>query len=196
MIKSLVHKRSGSNRPARHRPSRKAPHVKRSSKAAKRRKRKRFRADGDGVCEIRDGVITWTLPRKLQSLNKLRGWRARYGDTKGWERELDGATIVFNDMSLGPGSGKRLRLEVVRLAPNAKFRLDKVNLFGGIKGLEDALVRLGFLVDDAEQWEDGPWPTQGVSSDKKYWTIVRLMSCQPESPLVVTQAELMPAALS
>lgn len=133
---------------------------------------------------MKDGVITWTLPRKLQSLNKLRGWRARHGDTKGWEREIDGATIIFNDMSLGPGSGRRLRLEVVRQAPNVRFKLDKVNLFGGIKGLEDALVRLNFLVDDSEIWEDGPWPTQTVSSDKKYWTVIRLLEPKPDAPLI------------
>jgi hypothetical protein len=151
-----------------------------------RRKRKRFRSDEPGTCVIKDGIITWTLPRKLQSLNKLRGWKARYGDTKGWEREFENAKIVSNDMSLGPGTGRRLRLEVVRLAPNPKFKLDKVNLFGGLKGLEDALVRLNFLVDDSEIWEDGPYPTQGTSPDKKYWTIVRLMPCRPEALEILT----------
>jgi hypothetical protein len=133
---------------------------------------------------VANGVITWTLPRKLQSLNKLRGWRARHGDTKGWEKEIDGATIVSNDMSLGPGSGRRLRLEVVRLAPNVRFKLDKVNLFGGIKGLEDALVRLGFLVDDSEIWEDGPWPSQAVSEDKKYWTVIKLLEARDEPSII------------
>jgi hypothetical protein len=173
-----------SRKVAAHRPSRKAPHAKRNSVSVKR-KRKRFRSSEPGTVSIKDGVITWTLPRKLQSLNKLRGWRARHGDTQGWEREINQAKILCNDMSLGPGSGRRLRLEVVRLAPNPRFKLDKTNLAGGIKGLEDALVRLSFLVDDSEIWEDGPWPSQSVSSDKKYWTVIRLMAPKPEDPIVI-----------
>jgi hypothetical protein len=130
---------------------------------------------------VKNGTITWTLPRKIQSLNKLRGWRARHGDTKGWEKAIDEAIILSNDLSLGPGSGRRLRLEVVRLAPNERFRLDRTNLAGGLKGLEDALIRLNFLVDDDEKWEDGPWPSQGVSEDKKYWAIIRLMESRDDA---------------
>jgi hypothetical protein len=52
--------------------------------------------------------------------------------------------------------------------------LDRTNLAGGIKGLEDFLVRAEYLVDDCEEWEDGPYISQGLSTDKKYWTIVKL----------------------
>lgn len=111
-------------------------------------------------------------------MNVLRGGLSRYSDTKGWEKAFSEALIVATDHSLGPQSNRRLRLEIVRLAPRADYFLDRTNLAGGCKGLEDSLVRLGFLVDDNETWEDGPWPTQAVSLDKKYWTVVKLMEPQ------------------
>lgn len=169
---------------AKYRTDKKTPHQKRNG-IAMRRKRKRYRAYEEGTCVIKGGTITWTLPRKVKSLNKLRGWRARHGDTKGWEDEINNAKILSNDMSLGPSSGRRLRLEVIRLAPNQRFRLDRVNLYGGLKGLEDALVRLNFLVDDSDVWEDGPHASQALSPDKKYWTIIKLMEAKPEPPLVI-----------
>lgn len=155
-----------------HRPVRKAPHYKRTSISRKRKKR--FKSLNPGVCVIANGTITWTLPRKLLSMNKLQGGLSRFWDTKAWEREFLSAVVVSQDGSLAVGSGLRLRLDIVRFAPTKKWFLDRTNCAGGCKGLEDALVRLTYLVDDNEQWEDGPYPTQQVSEDGKYRTIVRL----------------------
>lgn len=81
---------------------------------------------------------------------------------------------------MGPNMKQRLRLEVVREAPTEKFFLDRTNLAFSVKGLEDALVRLQYLVDDNEEWEDGPWVSQRVSSDGKYWTIVTVSEAKEE----------------
>lgn len=91
-----------------------------------------------------------------------------------WQRCFEQAQIVESDHSLGPCSGERLRLDVVRLAPSKAFFLDRTNLSGGVKGLEDFLVRSEYLVDDCEEWEDGPYCSQEISEDKKYWAIIRL----------------------
>jgi hypothetical protein len=139
------------------------------------RRSTRYRASlGSGTCVIANGTITWTLPRKLRSLNVLCSRLARFGDTKAWEKQFTDAKLVASDHTLGPSSKQRLKLSVMRLAPSKAFFLDRTNLCGGVKGLEDALVRLEFLVDDAEEWEDGPHCSQGLSDDKKYWTVVTL----------------------
>jgi hypothetical protein len=118
------------------------------------------------------------LPRKLRSLNTLCSRLARYGDTKAWEKQFADAELENSDHTIGPCSKQRLRLETTRLAPSKHFFLDKTNLAGGVKGLEDALVRLEYLVDDCEEWEDGPYVSQGVSEDGKYWTLVTLTEPQ------------------
>lgn len=164
--------------PKKHRPTRKAPHFKKRSKSY--RKVKRFRSTEPGTYTVQSGLIVWTLPRKLRSPNQIKSGLARYGDTKGWEREFNDAKLILNDASMGPHMGERLRLEVVRLSPTKRFFLDRTNLAFCVKGLEDALVRLQFLVDDNEEWEDGPYVTQAESPDGKYWTIVRLMKVPVE----------------
>lgn len=171
-------------RRSKQRPTRKAPHIKASSKSYRRKRIKRYRSDKPGICVVCNGTITWTLPRKLRSLNKIRTGLSRYGDTKGWERQFLAAETKSTDLSLGPDSNQRLKLEILRLAPRKDFFLDKVNLYGGAKGLEDALVRLRYLVDDNEAWEDGPYVTQDVSPDGKYWTIIKLSEIVEETPKV------------
>lgn len=136
------------------------------------RRSTRYKATEPGTCVIKNGSIVWTLPRKLKSLNVLCSRLARYGDTQAWQKEFEAARLTESDHTLGPCSKQRLRLAVHRLAPSKAFFLDRTNLAGGVKGLEDSLIRLEFLVDDCEEWEDGPHVSQGVSEDGKYWTIV------------------------
>lgn len=150
-------------------------------KARRYRRSTKYKADATGTCCIANGCITWTLPRKIRSLNVLKNGLARYSDTKSFETQIVKAEIISSDASLGPCSKQRLRLEIIRLAPNRNFYLDKTNLYGGCKGLEDALVRLEYLVDDCEEWEDGPYATQGISQDGKYWTIIKLMPPQVDA---------------
>lgn len=174
--------RRGKKRLPKQRRTRKAPHWKRTSQSRRRKRVTRFRSDEPGTCTIANGCITWKIPRKLPSLNRLRTWRARHGDTQAWERAFVTAEILANDLSLGPETCQRLRLEITRLAPSKDWLLDRTNLAGSVKGLEDALVRLRYLVDDSEAWEDGPYVQQGVSEDKKYWTIIRLLEIHDETP--------------
>ena len=157
--------------------SRKTPRrkVKGKGRTPRRYRRStRYRAMQEGTCVISGGVITWTLPRKIRSLNVLRNKLAFWADGKAWESQFAKAKIMATDGSLGPCSKQRLKLTVQRLAPSRAFFLDKTNLAGGIKGLEDVLVRLEYLVDDCEEWEDGPYVSQGISPDKKYWAVITL----------------------
>lgn len=157
------------------RSARRKPRSSRVSTTPKRRRRSNmYKSSKAGTCVIKDGSITWTLPRRVKSLNVLCSRLSRYGDTQAWEKEIARATITSSDDSLGPCSKQRLRLSITRLAPSKAFFLDRTNLAGGVKGLEDTLVRLEYLVDDCEEWEDGPHVSQGVSDDGKYWTVVTL----------------------
>jgi hypothetical protein len=144
------------------------------SKPRRRRRSTRFKSSVPGTCVIKKGTITWALPRKLRSLNVLCSRLSRYGDTKAWESEFTKAALTESDGSLGPCSKQRLKLEVIRVTPTKAFFLDRTNLAGGVKGLEDALIRLEYLVDDCEEWEDGPYVSQEVATDGKYTTIIRL----------------------
>ncbi len=148
--------------------------LRRGKKYARTGRTRRFRSDKPGTVLIQDGTILWTLPRKLRSPNQIKTGLARYGDTKGWEAQFVAALVVGTDDSIGMGKQQRLKLEVVRRVPRKDFFLDRTNLAFSVKGLEDALVRLGYLVDDNEDWLDGPYVTQDVSDDKKYWTIVKI----------------------
>lgn len=152
------------------------------SRPRRYRRSARYKASKPGTCVIKNGTITWTLPRKLKSLNVLCSRLARYGDTQSWQKEFEAATLIESDHTLGPCSKQRLRLEVRRLSPSKAFFLDRTNLAGGVKGLEDSLIRLEYLVDDDETWEDGPHVSQGLSEDGKYWTIVTLSEIRVDAP--------------
>lgn len=145
-------------------------------KAPHRTYSRKFLPTGPATMVVQDGAIYFRLPRRLRSLNKLKTGIARYSDTQSWERLLEKArqSCDQNDLSIGPGEDCRMRLEIQRLSPSRAYYLDTVNLMGGCKGLEDALVRLGYLVDDNVDWEDGPHVSQELSEDKRYWTIVRI----------------------
>lgn len=89
--------------------------------------------------------------------------------------------MLDSDHTLARKSGLRLRLEVTRRSPMARWSLDRTNLAGGsIKGIEDALVRAEYLVDDREEWLQGPFLRQEVSADGTYSTVIKLMLIQPD----------------
>jgi hypothetical protein len=142
--------------------------------ARRYRRSSRFKSSKPGTYVIENGTITWRLPRKLRSLNAICTKLARYGDTKAWETQFTTAELKESDGSLGPCSKQRLRLEIWRLSPSKAFFLDPTNRAGGAKGLEDALVRLEYLVDDCDEWLDGPYVHNDLSDDGKYMTVVKL----------------------
>jgi hypothetical protein len=124
-----------------------------------------------GTVEIQDGKITLLLPGKLKSLNTLKNGLARYGDTKTWEARIRAAKLVKDDESVRLPLTSRARLEISRLHPNKSCILDFVNLEGGTKGLEDALKRCGYIVDDNYKWLDRVPSKQLQSFDKQYWAV-------------------------
>lgn len=141
---------------------------------SRRRTSKRYASTGPSIAIIKGGAILWKIPRRLRSLNSLKTGIARYGDTKAWENHFLKAELKEDDGSFQIGQTARHKLEIQRLSPNRRYFLDSTNLHGAAKGLEDALVRLGYLVDDSEMWEDGPHVSQALSPDKRYWTIIKL----------------------
>lgn len=151
---------------------RKAPHRTRTRRSV------RYRSKEPGSIRHTESVIEITVPKKLKSGNKLKSGIARHGDTQSWEKHFLKAQancVTEGTRQLEPMSTPvRMRLEVIRFAPRRDFFLDPTNLAIGVKGLEDALVRLGYLFDDAEEWIDGPHCANAVSEDKKYRTLVRL----------------------
>jgi hypothetical protein len=166
---------------------RKSPHYRRSL-GVRRSTRRRFRSTEPGSVSIEmtdqsKGALVFRIPKKVRSLNKLKTGIARHGDTVAWEAALrkvgrpattsDAERLVFADI-VWP-DGKR-RLEIERQAPTERYFLDQTNFAGGCKGLEDALVRLGYLVDDSLKWLDGPHLKQTVAPDRKFWTIIRVTS--------------------
>lgn len=118
------------------------------------------------------------LPKRLRSLNARGGHWVEAGERRAWEEMLASADIV-TDGSMPVTAGGRRRLTMVRLAPSRRYLLDKTNLDGCGKRLEDALVALGYLIDDDRFGVDGPFITQAVSADIYYWVVLTLEETAP-----------------
>lgn len=139
---------------------------------SRRRSYSRRRRTEPGSIITKGSRIFMMLPGKLRSPNKLKSGLARHGDTKAWEARVQNARVVQTDSSvLLPVLG-RAKLSVTRLVPTKACYLDRTNLAFCIKGLEDALVRLGYLYDDNVKWLDGPYVEQDLSPDREYWASV------------------------
>lgn len=149
-----------------------------ASAAKKKRKGRgeatKHQAKGVGQISIRNGRIVMLLPRRLRSYNRRGGHWSEYRDRKAWQQVLTESIRSADDGTFTLPTKKRMRLELLRLAPSKRYLLDKENLEVSGKRLVDTLVEYGYLVDDERRWCDGPWVTQGVSDDNCYWTIVTL----------------------
>lgn len=141
-------------------------------KTAGRRRSLSRRRQEPGSIIFRDGKIFMMLPGKLRSPNKIKTGLARHGDTKAWEARILKAQTVQTDQTVKLPATRRARLDIERLVPNRACFLDQRNLDFSAKGLEDALVRLGYLVDDNHEWLDVKPMTQSISPDKLYWASV------------------------
>jgi hypothetical protein len=129
------------------------------------------------------GKLVFLLPRRLRSPNLRSSWRAAHGDREAWLKLIDQAEAgVRSDMTWKEvqeiyGSHlpviTRMRMDILRLAPNQRYMMDHDNLHASVKRLQDALKNKGYLVDDNPRWLDSHI-VQGISDDKKYWTIVTL----------------------
>ena len=99
------------------------------------------------------------LPRAVLSENKFTGghWAStsvpkHWRETKDWAlllRSVDGLGFVKTQEQF------RRRVVVKRLLCLRQRRFDEVNKYGGsVKSIQDALVKLGWLTDDAPKYCD------------------------------------------
>jgi hypothetical protein len=154
--------------------TRKAPHMKR------RKWRGKYKAKGPAVIKVSAGRIVMLIPRRLKSPNQRTTWRAEHGEKMAWKRLIEQAesNIDIRDAKDRYGGAipviTRMRLDILRLAPNQRYMMDADNLSFSAKRLQDTLKEKGYIVDDNMRWLDGPHIVQGISDDKCYWTIITL----------------------
>lgn len=137
------------------------------------------------------GGLCFEIQRELRSPNGLLGrhWREKHRERKHWQAALTNAVIDSLGVSeacqwLSAESGVphargccRTRQQVVidRLVPaRRRFIRDDDNLRFACKSLLDALTHLGLIHDDSRAWIDLVEPTQDVSGDGTFWTVVTL----------------------
>lgn len=151
----------------------------------KRRASTLYQAKDAPTIRVVNGKVVMLLPRRLRGLNSRGGHWAEAGERKAWELMLTTAEFATDGSVVLPVTCRR-RLEIIRLAPHRRYLLDKTNLDACGKRLEDALVALGYLVDDDRFGVDGPHITQGVSRDRCYWAVVTLLPAVPYVDETVT----------
>lgn len=148
---------------------------------------------GDGQWEIR-------IARELKSANKtLWGhWRIKQREREAWEWSLVAAVQTFagiqstagfellkRSLSLFVPSGPKVpkvrsRIEIVRLVPHRRrFVQDDVNLRFASKHLVDAMKNIGMISADSRAWLDEPPPTQDLSADGEFCTVITLTRLPP-----------------
>lgn len=96
------------------------------------------------------------LPKDMVSYNVSNGqhWSNK---SKSWKQARDWMIWFRCNEGLGftQKQGKNRRLVKITRILSGRMRLfEKVNLYAGAKPVEDALVHLGWLTDDAEKYED------------------------------------------
>lgn len=132
-----------------------------------------------------DDMMVTIISRKLESPNKHRfHWTVQHGDSANWEKDIQKAYLDMVRVASWDDAaelGRRpalpsgpMNLQIVRLVmSNREFMKDDSNMPGAGKGLQDALVRLGFLKDDRREYLiTGPQPVmQDVSATDCYVTV-------------------------
>jgi len=90
-------------------------------------------------------MIELTIPEPTPSLNPMlrQFWSKRHKDQKRWRWLVRAARLEANYYPAAPI--QRARVTVTR---HGKRILDTDNLYGGVKGLVDLLVKEGILVND------------------------------------------------
>ena len=131
------------------------------------------------------------IPRELKSPNRWNGrhWRYKHRETQEWEQFIwvkiaqqagtRDALQVLSVMNAIP-SLKRVcqehrRVTVTRYVPSTRnFIKDDDNLRFAVKPVNDALKRLGLIRDDSRKWLEQPMPTQAVSTDGRWRTVIEI----------------------
>ena len=131
------------------------------------------RVEGD------DTHLTFRIERELPSPNRLLGghWRTTHREKQAWAAAFTAALITARGAAAlrpAPCQGRR-RITITRLVPSAAALIRDVdNLAFSAKHLVDALRDVKLIVDDTPAWADRPLPTQAVSADRTWWTIVEV----------------------
>lgn len=119
--------------------------------------------------------VTVRVGRELRSPNRWRTWRAEYDESQQWEAAFKGGTRGCPATVLFPWPMGRRLVTIARLVPGRRNLLkDRDNRHFLGKPLVDAIKRLGWIKDDNERWLDQLPPTQDVSEDGRYWTVLTI----------------------
>lgn len=94
------------------------------------------------------------LPRDIVSPNVFLS-QHRFSKAKPTAQRKEWFKWLRSETGLGLPiwhKGKKRAVHVVRVVSGAMRKMDKSNLYGGVKPLEDALITLGWIKDDSEKW--------------------------------------------
>lgn len=130
-----------------------------------------------GGWELRVGMAL-----RSPNANHNGHWSSRHRERKAWADAIENALIVAADVRTwdqyrkligGKAAKRRMRLRVTREVPTARnFIRDRDNLVFACKRLRDALKGHGLIYEDSMAWLDFPDPTQEVSEDGGWWTVI------------------------
>jgi len=130
-------------------------------------------------------TLEFRVARKLDSPNVWRAhWALGHNLMKWWLRAFTNALAInagFDSMARFDMEGHlprvsfRTKVTVIRQVPSTRnFIRDDDDLRYTTKPLNDALKHAGLIKDDSRKWLRQDIPTQEVSQDGLYWTIVRI----------------------
>jgi hypothetical protein len=137
------------------------------------------------LCTREGTALVFRVARKLDSPNAWRKhWTLGHRLMKWWLRAFTTALATnggFESMARYQAEGQmppvkfRMKVTVIRQAPSRRnFIRDDDDLRYTTKPLNDALKHAGLIKDDSRRWLNQPMPVQEVSSDRHYWTVVRV----------------------
>lgn len=167
----------------------------------KGRKRRQIVLPEEAVATREGHEFVFRIARELKSPNSWNGahWTVKHRESQEWERLLTIAVFTggqaqrFSDCAVFllalksqreamTAEPQRLRVTIERHAPSERhFIRDDDNLAFTSKPVCDALKRLGYIHNDSQKWLDHPIPTQHVSADGQWWTIIRVEARQKTS---------------
>lgn len=156
-----------------------------------RSRRPRVSSEPGFLRQLGEARWEFRIPRELKSPNKTlwAHWRLKQAERQAWEQELLLAIAVYGGITVAagaqrlrslsvfvaPGVKERRRVVVTRLVPSSRnFIKDDDNLSYSLKHLCDAMKRVGLLYDDRREYLDAPRPTQAVSPDRVYTTVIEI----------------------
>ena len=121
--------------------------------------------------------ITLTIPRAPMSLNRIVGhWSKRAREKKLWKDDMYAAAcslhpaFSWGELRMPCVDKSKVRVEI-EIHHSRDF--DRVNLYGSVKPIEDAIVSLGWAYDDRDAFMDTK-VSQVKSKRTEQKTIIRI----------------------